>query len=210
MEYLLHGILIGLGLNVLLGPIFVMITQTAIEKGIKPTLFLTSGIWLSDAIMAYFCLMFIQKITPYTSDPRFKFYLGMIGGLILIIIGMKMIYTNNKNRNNPTTEVKEVKGIYYLAFSFQGFLVNTLNPFTVFFWIGVFTTVIFGTNADKTETTIFLMALFGTIISFDILKIVLAKKIRKFLNAERLFKLNKYSGIIFIVLGCVLMLRSVI
>ncbi len=209
MEYLLHGILIGLGLNVLLGPIFVLITQTAIDKGFKASIFLTSGIWLSDAIMAYVCLMFIQKITPYTSDPKFKFYLGMIGGGALILIGMKMVYKNHTNKTK-TTEIKNVSGFYLLTYSFQGFLINSLNPFTVFFWIGVFTTVIFNNNASNSETTFFLFGLFGIIIGFDLLKILLAKRIRKYLNDERMYKLNLYSGVIFIVLGVVLMLRSIV
>lgn len=208
MEYLLQGILIGLGLNVLLGPIFVIITQTAIDKGVKPGLFLTSGIWISDAIMAFFCLMFLQRITPYTSNPNFKLYLGIIGGFLLIFIGLKMIYDNNKKQLDKP--VQKVKAFYYLTYTIKGFLINTLNPFTVFFWIGVFSTIVFGGNANNQETTLLMVGIFSIIISTDVLKVFLAKRIRKYMNKERMFLLNKYAGIVFIGLGFILMIRSAI
>jgi len=210
MDYIIEGFMIGMGLNVLMGPIFIMVTQTAIEKGIRPGLFLTGGIWISDIIIVYLCLEFINKITPYTTDPLFKFYLGLIGGTLLILIGMRLVYTNNKNKDLPPKEVEEVKGFYYLTYSIKGFLVNVINPFTFFFWIGVFTTVIFGGDASSNEIYLFLVSLFTTIIVSDVLKVMLAEKIRHFLNKERMFIFNKYAGIVFMVLGIVLMLRSVV
>jgi len=47
----LEGILYGLVLAAMLGPIFVALTQTAIEKGAKAGLTVGLGIWISDLLI---------------------------------------------------------------------------------------------------------------------------------------------------------------
>jgi len=208
MDFLIKGIIVGLGLNLLLGPIFIILTQTAIDKGVKAGMYVAAGIWISDLLFALLCFLFLPELVPITDDPRFKLYVGFIGGVVLILIGAKMILKSLKEQEN-TIETIQVKGKYIFKLALQGFLINTINPFSVFFWIGVFTTIIYRDKANNMELMFFLIGVLGIIFIFDILKVVLAEKIRKYLNEKRMVLFNRYAGVLFVMFGIVLIMRSI-
>lgn len=53
MQYVFEGILLGLTLTILLGPIFVALTQTGIKHGIRAGISVGTGIWTSDLIVIF-------------------------------------------------------------------------------------------------------------------------------------------------------------
>jgi len=62
MQYVFEGILFGLTLTILLGPIFIVLIQSSLENGSKAGLIAASGIWISDIIIVVLSLKFIQNI----------------------------------------------------------------------------------------------------------------------------------------------------
>ena len=62
MSLILEGIMLGCLLAVSLGPIFIALTQTSIEKGVLPGLTVGSGIWISDFIFVYVFYNFIEVL----------------------------------------------------------------------------------------------------------------------------------------------------
>jgi threonine/homoserine/homoserine lactone efflux protein len=72
----------------------------------------------------------------------------------------------------------------------QGFLINTFNPFPIFFWFTV------GNKYHHTHTEFLsITASIVFMVSFtDVLKILLARRIRSFLQAHHIVNLKRLSG----------------
>ncbi|NJN78418.1 MAG: LysE family transporter [Saprospiraceae bacterium] len=126
--YLLKGITYGLMLCILIGPIFFALLQAGIEKGVKTGIAVGVGIWLSDFLYILSVYLGLSLIKEVADLPNFQFYVGTIGGIILIAFGIGTLL-NNK----PVDRTQKIKKSGYFAHAVKGFLINTFNPFTVFF-----------------------------------------------------------------------------
>lgn len=207
MQYILDGIYLGLALSILLGPIFIVLIQTSLEHGAKAGLISASGIWVSDIIIVALTLMFIKKIRNYVEDPNFIFWVGMIGGIVLIAVGL-LTTTKKSNLNFDSPDIVPKGG--WMSHWMKGFLVNTINPFTFIFWLSTITSYVATKKLDLTESEIFVSAIICMIILTDSLKVLLARIIRPRMNEKTLHVINKVAGSALIVFGFILMLRSVL
>ena len=72
-----EGILYGLTLTILLGPIFVALTQTGIEKGITAGILVGSGIWISDIVIITVLTLLMGSFAPEKKPHTFD--LELIG-----------------------------------------------------------------------------------------------------------------------------------
>jgi len=205
MQYILEGILIGLTLSVLLGPIFIVLIQASIEKGTKAGILAASGIWISDLIFIILAMSFVNRIGSYINNESITFWLGIIGGLVLIGIGIAT-FMRKASIQFDKSEMGRTGLISYLI---KGFMVNTVNPFTFFFWLGTIPTLAVNRDLNLTETWLLTGGVLGTIIFTDSLKIFLAKLIRKLINERTLNLINKIAGSALIIFGFVLLLNSV-
>ena len=206
MQYLVEGILFGLTLTILLGPIFIVLVQSSLEKGARAGLLAGTGIWTSDIIIVVACLLFLKRLSPYVQSKGFVFWVGLVGGFVLIVTGMVIIM------KKPRLEFdsKNFSASNVLDYWVRGFVVNTFNPFTFVFWISVISSFIVTRGLNNTEATIFLGSIIATIVITDSLKVVLAKLIRNRITETILGRINKIAGTALIIFGFVLLLRSVI
>ena len=97
-----------------------------------------------------------------------------------------------------------------LALWIKGFLINTINPFTVFFWASVMTTVVLEREYDGRQASLFFGGILAMIVFTDSLKVFLAKKIRHKLTSRHLWWVRRISGIALIVFAGVLAVRVLI
>ena len=84
----LEGVVFGLILTIMLGPIFVALTQTGIEKGARAGFTVGLGVWTSDLLVILFSYLFISKVDALVQDEVFKYWMGSVGGFILITFGI--------------------------------------------------------------------------------------------------------------------------
>jgi len=205
MQYVLEGVLLGLGLAILLGPIFIVLVQASIEKGARAGIIAASGIWVSDIIFVVLAIMFVKNISPYVADKGFVFWMGIIGGIILIAVGA-ITFARKASINFNATDISAT-GV--LGLWTKGFLVNTINPFTFIFWFTTITTFVGERQLNTLETWLWAGSIIVTIIITDSLKVFGAKLIRTSINDEVLSKINKVAGGALIIIGIALMLRSI-
>jgi threonine/homoserine/homoserine lactone efflux protein len=203
--FILEGILFGLLLTTLLGPIFIVLTQTALEKGLSPALVAGVGVWSSDLIIITVCYAFIYQIRNTIEGDEFKFWLGLSGGLILIGFGIGSIFKKIKLND----EYQKFTARNYLEFWMKGFMVNSVNPFTFIFWIGVISTYVIGRSISNANTLLFLGSIIVTIVATDSIKIILAKKIRKKLKEKHIKNFSRIAGAGLIIFGLVLIFKVV-
>ncbi len=202
-----EGILLGLLVAVSLGPAFFAIIQTGINKGFKHGIFMAIGISLSDILLVSISYLIGAQLFD---DPQNKVYVGLIGGIILIIFGSvswakkpDILKRRNIKYTTPTD-----KPLYY--YSIRGFFLNIANPFLFFFWFGALGYV--GNHAPEGEmlqsTLIFFSGTFITIFATDILKSYVGGKIKGFLRPRKELFLNKTVGLALVIFGVVLIYRT--
>jgi len=197
MSIFIEGLLSGLLLACSLGPIFIALTQTSLEKGIKPGMTVGSGIWFSDILIVYLAYKFINKIQFTIESPSFIFWMGISGAIILILFGAVLLF------KKPKLEYEniKIKKSDYLGFWLKGFLVNTLNPFTLVFWTGVISTYMIGRKTNDGQMLLLLTTIISVIVLSDMFKVLLAHSLKKFLTPKHINLISNVSGIILIVFG---------
>lgn len=207
MHPFLYGLYFGLILCFLVGPIFFALLQAGIERGFRAGLMIGFGVWISDLLFmvaVYFGVSYIVEITEWNG---FEFTLGLVGGVILIVFGCGTILSPPPDIYASSTKSMAKRSASYLALSAKGFLINTINPFTFFFWISVMSTVVIKDEYDPQKAFYFFFGILLMIIITDILKIYLAKRIRKNLKQTHVLWMRRITGIALVVFGIVLMVR---
>lgn len=208
LNLFINGIFIGLLVAISLGPAFFAVIQTGINKGFKFGVILSIGIFLSDVFLVVISYLIGAELFD---EPKNKVFVGLIGGIILIIFGSVSWAKKPdilKRRNvNFKTDFKEPGVTTYLT---KGFFLNLLNPFIFFFWFGALGIV--GKMAPEGEllkaTVVFFSGTFIITLSTDILKSYVGKVIKNFLNPRKELLINKLLGITLVVFGIVLIFRT--
>jgi len=204
LNLIIEGIILGATLAILLGPIFVTITQIALQKGARAGIVASTGIWVSDILIVGVSYFFIQSISDLVNNAGFTHWLGLLGGLILISFGIgalvKKAEINFSNTKHTTND--------YIGFWTKGFLVNTVNPFTFIFWLGVISTYVISKKITDLEALVFFSTIILVIMITDTAKVFLAKMIRNKLTQKHFDTFSKVAGIGLIIFGIVLLVRS--
>ena len=188
----------------MIGPIFIALTQTSMEKGALAGMLVCLGVWISDLIIVALAYVFINSISDTIESDAFKFYLGISGGIVLFIFGVMAFI------KSVDLEVQTKKHSYrnMIGYWLKGFLVNTVNPFTFIFWLGIISTYVIGREITVRNTWIFLTSIILTIMITDALKVFAAKAIRNVLNQNHIYWFSKISGFGLMAFGIFLVYRS--
>ncbi|MBK8703343.1 MAG: LysE family transporter [Saprospiraceae bacterium] len=207
MSALWQGMLLGLSMSLLIGPVVFLFLQTGIERGFRAGAMAGLGVWMSDLLYVagfYFGVSYIIKIIHWSG---FKTWAGLLGGILLIGIGIHSIisrppHIHSENRI-PTS------GASYFKLWAKGFFINTLNPFAAFFWLGVISTVSGSYIQKPLHSIYFFSGVLGIIVITDLLKVLLAKRIKPWLNTSHIMQMRRLSGIAMIALGIMLFVRAI-
>lgn len=205
MQYALEGILFGLTLSILMGPIFIALTQSSIERGYQAGLAVGAGIWISDFLFIVLTYEFVHRITHIIDGEYFQLVMGIIGGVVLISFGLYSILSKYKELDR--SKISGAKS--YIQYFIKGFLINTINPFTFIFWISVITTYVLSRNISGWESLAFLGSILFVIIITDSLKVFLAQLLRKRLTGRHMLWINRIAGAALTVFGVLLIIWSV-
>lgn len=205
MAYLWKGIQLGLALSIITGPILFALIQAGVERGFRAGAALGAGIWISDLLFIITVFMSSAFLDSIVANDGVLRWLGIFGSIILILIGLGTLLSKPP-KMQYVAEISTPRSPYYLLW-LKGFAINTFNPFTFFFWISVMTGVVLAQDLDQSDTTLFFSGILGTIILTDLIKVILAKHIRRFLKRKHLIWLRRIAGIALLIFGIVLLAR---
>jgi len=182
-----EGLVIGLSLAFLIGPVFFTLLNASLRHGIFAGLSVAFGIFLSDISCVLICYFGIAK---YLQEPRHQAYVAFGGGLLLLGMGLKYLIKPNVKVN----ENDKVGSRHYITYILKGYAVNILNPAVFAIWIGI---IGIGTSkfALSNGLIIFLAGVLAGIFSTDSLKALLAHKIKPLIKANILIWLFRIIGI---------------
>lgn len=208
MELVFEGIKMGLILTFLIGPLFFLLIQTGVEQGYRAGIVLAFGIWVSDFLYIFAIYHGITFFAALVKTPNFSFWLGLIGSILLTGFGIGSLISAPKASEEPKGKIYG-RSDSYPALFFKGFLVNSINPFTIFFWMGLMSTVAIKDNFTVSDAEVFFGAILGTLIVTDASKVGLAKWIRHHMRPKHFLWLRRITGIALIVFGVGLLVRVI-
>ena len=209
MQFFLQAIGIGFLLSVMVGPVFFVLLETSITKGIRAALALDIGVFISDILYILFALSFVDQISSINSGEN-KLIFGFIVGSIFIIYGTFYFFKKSKmvdltlEAENTSKEVAAAPKDYLLL-GLKGFILNIANPAVIFYWLSILSlaaqSVPDNTKNPNTWILLFISILLGTYFSIDVLKVFTAKRLRTLVNQNLLNALNILIGLIFFLTG---------
>lgn len=190
----------------MIGPVFFMLLETSIVKGIRAALAFDVGVLLSDIIYISIVFFFLSEVTAAIAENRN--ILTIIGGVILIIFGVTTSLKKQQGKLNTDFISLVHQPRDYGVLMLKGFFLNFLNPMVLFYWFAVLTLDTESVASGGWEALSFIAVILLTFFSIDVLKIAGAKKLRIFITPSLLKRLNLILGSILIIFGIVLIIRG--
>ena len=205
---ILQGVLLGISLSFMIGPLLFSIIEAGIAHGFRAGFAVALGIWLSDVFYVILVLSGVEVLVQLTAMPGFKVWSGMAGGGLLVAFGLGSMLKSGKKSGLSALDTQKSKYEYqWSSYFLRGFLLNTINPFTVFFWLSIAGAVIIPNGWNRYETLLFFSGMLGTLVVTDTLKAYGARQVRRFLTPEHTFWVQRSIGIVMLVFGLVLVIR---
>ncbi len=205
MHSLFEGMILGLTLALFFGfgPAFFALVQTGIHRGFSKGFILAIGVFLNDLTVVSISIVAAHAVMNNMHKHQL---FGVAGGIILIIFGL--LTYRHKIMVNSSDEVVNISEPHAITYIIKGFLLNIANPFVWLFW----PTIVLGVAAPFMDTTSNIILFFtGTLavtFSSDVAKVYLATKIKGYITDKFLRLINKIAGIILIIFGIALIVRS--
>jgi threonine/homoserine/homoserine lactone efflux protein len=199
IEAILKGIAMGLLLIISVGPVIFTIIKQSINNGRGGGFSFVIGVWISDFLLVILSNLFSTLVSTLMD---FEIPIGVAGSIFLMGMGVFYIFFK-KVHTHPEDILTSLKTSDHAKIVLQGFLLNTLNPAVIAFWLTA-ATAISVSHSVRDRIIIFATALLLN-MSADIAKVTLAGKLRKKLTVKNIRLINKISGLILVIFGTVLL-----
>jgi len=188
------------------GPVFFTLIETAITKGIRAAIFFDLGALLADIIFILIAFFSTNRILEKVKhDPG----LLIFGGAILIAYGIISYIRTNKSifkivREHYAVNVKRNLGGLFL----KGFLLNFVNFGVLAGWIGV---LIMANALTTSENGVpfFIITVLATFFITDLMKMLLAKRLKSYMTPRFIFKTKKWISILILSFGVLLLFQGI-
>jgi threonine/homoserine/homoserine lactone efflux protein len=188
------------------GPVFFTLIETSITKGFRAGVFFDLGAMAADIIFIIIAYFSTSKILERVKDDP---GLLIFGGAVLIAYGVISYIRTSKSlikivREHYAVNIKKNLGGLFL----KGFLLNFVNFGVLAGWIG---TIIMANALTTSENGVvfFLSTVLITFFATDLLKIILAKKLKSKMTPRVIFKTKKWVSILIILFGVVLLIEGI-
>ncbi len=206
IEAIISGITLGFILSISVGPVIFAIIKQSLNNGHKGGYAFVAGVSASDITMVLICNVLSSLFQKAIEN---KLIIGIAGSIFLIIIGVytlffkKIVFAEAHTIKSKQFKKREIIGIFL-----SGYFMNTLNPGAFIFWLAA-TAKIQQQALEQIHTirylvTVFVICLFFVLTS-DVLKVLLAGRIRAKLTPHNIHIVNKISGIVLIGFGVALL-----
>ena len=133
------AIIPGFILSFMIGPVFFVLLETSVIKGIKAAILFDLGVVFADIIfilIAYFSSY--RLIKTINDDPA----LFIFGGLVMLTYGIISLIKNKKaEKNTDEEDLTELAKNNYLSLFIKGFFLNFINVGVLGYWLLILITI---------------------------------------------------------------------
>lgn len=197
LQSITQGVLLGLLLSVLIGPVFFLLLKISIERGARAAAILDIGVIISD-IFVIFCAYL--GLASLMQNIFYQKIMGVVGGIILILFGLTALLKKKKVTG------KEIV-LKSSRLMLEGALINLTNPFVWLFWIAAVGVAVSQFGHKKIYVVNYFVSCIITCIAIDVVKIYLARILKRYLNTQRLSMVDKIANSAVVIFGIVLIIR---
>jgi threonine/homoserine/homoserine lactone efflux protein len=200
LKAVLTGLTLGFALALSVGPIIFTIIKQSLDNGHKGGFSFVAGVWVSDLLL----VVLSNTLTAVVSSlDEHKKVVGALGGSFLILMGLYFAIfkkvTLARDIDGPQARFRKRDMARIFA---SGFIINTLNPGVIFFWLGN-TTLLTARFTLNERIVVFSICLLVN-MSADVGKVMMADKLRSKLTVKMLSVINKIAGALLIIFGVAL------
>jgi threonine/homoserine/homoserine lactone efflux protein len=205
---LFEGIILGLTVAISVGPALFALLQTSIKYGVKVGIFLAAGIFVSDLALV---VGFYFGASAIVTNVSYHLVLGIIGGLVMSAYGIYTFFKKvSMTEQVEAINVIKVKKKGPLPYFFKGFVLNFANPFLWVFWITSMLAINATYGGNQKSVAMFFVGSLSVILMTDILKVVLANKIKIAGNPQVKLWMNRIVGLLFMIIGAFIISGSLL
>ena len=206
IEDIILGIPLGILLCFMIGPVFFVLLETAAIKGVRAALVFDAGVVSADLFfiaIAYFSSY--RLINNIKDEPA----LFIFGGLVMVTYGVISFVKQKKatKKLDINDQIELIKKNYG-GLLVKGFLLNFINVGVLGFWLLIFIT--FGPHLElkTSRLAVFFASVIGTYLIVDIIKILLAKRLKSKMTPANIIKIKQVTSILLILFGFTIMLQG--
>lgn len=205
-ENILTAIPFGIILSFTIGPVFFVLLETSATKGFRSALIFDLGVILADILFILLAYYSTEKLMDkIKDDPNILIF----GGVLLIAYGLISFIKTSKSFRDIVREYHEVEiQKDYGKLFIKGFLLNFINIGVLAGWLG-FIVVANSVTTGPNGVFVFLAAMLTAYFLTDLVKMVLAKRLRKKLTPRRIFKTKKIVSLLILGFGVLLLVQGV-
>lgn len=198
---------VGFFLSFTLGPVFFVLLETSITKGIRSAIFFNLGVILADIvfiILAYFSTS--QLLNKIKDDPSWLAF----GGVLLASYGcISFIQTIKERKKEPQQNSTEsINKTNYLAQVLKGFFLNLINIGVLLFWLGIILLVAPKLEMNSVRITTFFITVLSVYFLIDLVKIAIAKQLKHKLTPTLIFNIKQVVNTFLFICGLVLIFQG--
>ncbi len=198
IELFWKGIIIGLMVSIPLGPIGVLCVQRTINKGRRSGFISGMGAAAADTVFSLIAGLGVTFIIRFIREQQL--YFQLIGGIIIILLGIQIFYTNpvrqlRLQRMNKIRLSQDFLSVFFLTIS---------NPMAIFFFLAMFA----GINLSSGPLSIGRLSMMvgGVLLgsaSWWFLLSTFVNYWRDRFRLRRIWWMNKVAGVIIFFLGII-------
>ena len=198
------GLAISLLLVFSVGPVIFTIIKQSINHGRRGGFSFVAGVWLSDIIWVVLSVSFGELVKELLN---FKVPIGIAGCCFLIGMGIYFAFIK-KIQPRRTEEPVKIAGdvitpggkkTNYFAIFTSGFLINTLNPAVISFWV-LMAASLSSVYSFNHQIIVFCTCL-GVNMLADVGKVLSAGNLGKKLSDKNILLINRISGFLYLAFG---------
>jgi threonine/homoserine/homoserine lactone efflux protein len=204
IDAVIKGLAISLLLIFSVGPVIFTIIKQSINHGRRGGFSFVAGVWLSDIIWVILSVSFSEAVKTLL---HFKIPIGIAGCGFLIGMGIYFAFIK-KIEPRRVQEPVEIAGdeitpsgkkTNYIAIFTSGFIINTLNPAVISFWV-IMAASLASVYTFKNQVIIFITCLAVNMLS-DVGKVLGAGYLGKKLSDKNILLINRLSGVLYLIFG---------
>ncbi|HQW91659.1 MAG TPA: LysE family transporter [Ferruginibacter sp.] len=208
VDAFIKGLAISLLLIFSVGPVIFTIIKQSINHGRRGGFSFIIGVWISDLIWVVLSNGFSEAIKTLLD---FKIPIGIAGCIFLIGMGIYFAFIKKVEPRRLQEPVLLAGDEYtptgrktnYFAIMSSGFIINTLNPAVISFW------VIMAASLASVYSLYDRIIIFSTCLGVNMLadvgKVLGAGYIGKRLSDRVILIINRVSGVLYLIFGFVIL-----
>ena len=209
LNYMLDDIIAAIPFGIILaftiGPVFFVLLETSATKGFKSALIFDCGVILADILFIIVAFFSTNKLLDkIKDDPNFLIF----GGVLLVAYGLISFIKTSKSfrsivREYHKVEIKKGYGKLFL----KGFLLNLINIGVLLGWVAF---IVLANTLTESENGVvaFLFTILLVYFLVDLIKIVVAKKLKNKLTPRLIFKTKKLIALVILGFGVLLLVQG--